>query len=478
MTQALIVYETAAKLKPVGPCRKSGVHRVALALVWLTVALSGFVFAEPAPVDFLTFGLFVLLPVIGLTDAKPGIAVGLVLWLLVGACGLMSAAVARDIPAAVGHMGISVYLYASCFLFAAFVARNPQDHIRLILNAHLVASVVVACLGIIGYLNIIPGAFDLLTRYGRATATFKDPNVFGPFTITGLLTALHLWLTRPVTRSVTPSVMPLLAAALQMIAILFTFSRGAWAATGVALAVFGYFYLLTAARNIDRLKLAGLVLLGSAVLGLVIAASLQSDQVSRLMTSRVALTQSYDEGVEGRFGGQEKAINLILENPAGIGARDFTRFYHHEEVHNVYLSMMLNSGWFGGLVYLMICAGTLMLAFDHAMLRTKTQPLFLVVMAALAGNIAEGVLIDSDHWRHFYLLMGLVWGLMAGDRRELRAARIVRDVRPILMRKLLIVPPSRRDARLVARVPNPVIVATAAARRLPGDRPKRRAKIG
>jgi hypothetical protein len=45
---------------------RSATHRLALVLVWLTVASGAVVFTEPAPVDVLTVGLVVLLPVIGL----------------------------------------------------------------------------------------------------------------------------------------------------------------------------------------------------------------------------------------------------------------------------------------------------------------------------------------------------------------------------------------------------------------------------
>ncbi len=120
-----------------------------------------------------------------------------------------------------------------------------------------------------------------------------------------------------------------------------------------------------------------------------------------------------------------KAVGLILDNPLGIGAAIFTRFYHHEEVHNVYLSMFLNAGWVGGLLYLMTCLGTLAFGFRHVLKKTPSSPLFLIVFSALAGNICEGVLIDSDHWRHFYLLLALVWGMMAADQRQLRPARIL-----------------------------------------------------
>lgn len=454
MSTALSIDTAPAILIPRRVKGKSAAHRIALGIVWLTVALSFIVFTEPAPIDALTIGLFVLLPVVGLFDARRGLAAGYAVWLFIAAGMAVSCFLARDTAEAATHSGVSFYLFGACFLFAAFVAKNPQAHARLIINAYFTATIIGAILGVIGYLDLFPGAFDLLTRYGRASGTFKDPNVFGPFLIPGLITALHLWLTRPIKRGF----LPLAAAALITLAILFTFSRGAWAATGIALTIYSYVYLRMAERNDARLKLAALVLLGTAILGLALAVSLQSDNIAKLLQERAALTQSYDEGVEGRFGGQEKAFGLVLENPLGIGAQAFTHFHHHEEAHNVYLSMFLNAGWAGGLLYLVLCGGTLVLGFKHALKATKTQPLFLIVFAALAGNILEGFLIDSDHWRHFYLLMGVVWGLMASDTRSVRKARIVRDCRPILMRSILIVPPSKRGIRIIGRVPQRLAV--------------------
>ena len=54
-----------------------------------------------------------------------------------------------------------------------------------------------------------------------------------------------------------------------------------------------------------------------------------------------------------------------------------------------------------------------MLGFRHALKATPTQPLFLIVYAAFMANAGEGIIIDSDHWRHFYLLAAMVWGLMS-----------------------------------------------------------------
>lgn len=473
MSNALTLDPSPAILIPRRPRTKSAVHSLALAIVWLTVALSFLVFTEPAPFDALTIGLFVLLPVIGLFDARRGVAASFALWLIVAACLAVSCFLARDPAEATLHSAVTFYLFGACFLFAGFVAKNPLPHTRLVLNGYFTATILAAALGVAGYLDVFPGAFELLTRYGRATGTFKDPNVFGPFLIPGLLMALHLWLVRPVQRGL----LPLAAAALIMLAVLFSFSRGAWAATAIALAIYCFVYLHSAERNIQRLKLGGLVLLSTAILGLLLAVALQSDGVAQLLEERASLTQPYDEGPEGRFGGQQKAFALILENPLGIGGQTFTHFYHHEEAHNVYLSMFMNAGWLGGCLYLLICIGTLALGFLHALKPTKTQMLFVIAYAALAANILEGYLIDSDHWRHFYLLMGIVWGLMASDTRVKRKARIVRDVRPVLMRALLIVPPSKRGVRIVGRVPGRLPVTlnrVSHARRRPGARRQNR----
>ncbi len=288
----------------------------------------------------------------------------------------------------VTHAAVTLYLCGASFLFACFVAKKPLAHTRLILNGYLIASTIAATLGIVGYLDLFPGAYDALTRYDRAAALFKDPNVYGPFLIPGLLTALHLWLSRPLARGL----LPLLAAGLFIAGILFSFSRGAWAGAAVALALYCYLYLLSSTRNIERLKLAGLVLFGAVAVGLVIAAALQSEGVARLLEERAALTQPYDEGPTGRFGGQLKAVDVVLDNPLGIGSHQFAPYFHHEEAHNVYLSMLMNAGWPGGLLYLALCVLTLAMGFKHALKATRTRALFLIVYSrARSGDPARHV---------------------------------------------------------------------------------------
>ena len=63
----------------------------------------------------------------------------------------------------------------------------------------------------------------------------------------------------------------------------------------------------------------------------------------------------------------------------------------------------------------------------HALARGAAQPLFLVVYACFVGNVCEGLVIDIDHWRHVYLLMAMVWGMMASDGAQ-TPCRSVRDL--------------------------------------------------
>ena len=60
--------------------------------------------------------------------------------------------------------------------------------------------------------------------------------------------------------------------------------------------------------------------------------------------------------------------------------------------------------------------------------RHARRPIYLAVYSAFIGVTAESAIIDTDHWRHYFLLLGLLWGLMiaagryARDRRSLVAS--------------------------------------------------------
>lgn len=400
---------------------RSTVHTILLALVWLTFVASGLVFSEPAPVDALAMELIVALPVVGLTTTSPMLMVMLAGWLVCAAAATFSATQSQDIARSSIHTGVSLYLYLFTFVFAGFIAKRPKAHTELILSGSLVAAFAAAAAGIAGYLGAFPGAFDLFTRFGRATGTFKDPNVFGPFLVPALLYLLHLALNR----SLGKAALSLMAAGMLALAVLLSFSRGAWFNFAVAAGLYLLLIFVTSQSQAMHKRLAGLVATCVMLLAVVGVGALQIDSVRDLLTQRASLTQSYDVGPEGRFGGQQKAVHLITDNVLGVGAAQFSGVYHHEEVHNVYLSMVLNAGWVGGVVYFAMVAATLILGAWRLTQPFEARPLLVIAYSAFVANALEGAIIDSDHWRHFYLLMAIVWGMLpvpGRDDREVEPA--------------------------------------------------------
>jgi O-Antigen ligase len=475
-TLTLEMAHAGARHEPAPPRfvkRRSGIHMLALALVWLAVASGAIVFTEPAPVDLLTIGLIVLLPVIGLATIKPSLVLFVAVWLAAAAAAFASSAFSNDIARSSIHSGISVYLYLATFVFAAFIANKPAAHARLILHAYQWAAFVTAIAGVIGYFGALPGAAELFTKFGRAAGTFKDPNVYGPFLIPAFLYALHQCLTRPLLRILLPATMVLFLG----FAILLSFSRGAWINLAVAVAIYGYCSFVCAQTNLQRLKMIALGFAGTLVIAGALLAATQIDGVGDLLENRAQLSQSYDEGPEGRFGGHEKAKRLILDNPLGIGAGTFTEVHHHEDVHNVYLSMFLNAGWLGGLIFILMCALTTVYGLRHAFRRTASQPLFLIAYAAFVGNVLEGFVIDIDHWRHFYLLMALVWGMMLGDRRA-ATLQMVKPRRPAKILPAVLIIPPRRASRIVGPARRMPVRLPAASPRRPTLRPRQPQRLG
>ncbi len=85
--------------------------------------------------------------------------------------------------------------------------------------------------------------------------------------------------------------------------------------------------------------------------------------------------------------------------------------------HNVYLASLYAHGWIGGFAYLTLAVVTLVIGFRGCWSRAPWQPALIAVYATYLGVALEGFIIDTDHWRHYFLLMGAVWGLAIASLR-------------------------------------------------------------
>jgi O-antigen ligase len=95
-----------------------------------------------------------------------------------------------------------------------------------------------------------------------------------------------------------------------------------------------------------------------------------------------------------------------------MGPFGFSTIYG-QQPHNVYLEIFLVAGWAGGMAYIVLVIATLFVGLRSALVRTPWQSFVIVTIAAFVGEVAEGFIVDTDHWRHYFLLLGMVWGLTA-----------------------------------------------------------------
>jgi hypothetical protein len=164
------------------------------------------------------------------------------------------------------------------------------------------------------------------------------------------------------------------------------------------------------------------------VMVLMLAALLSIEKVATLFKERASLEQSYDVGHLGRFGRYLLGAQIVLERPFGIGPLQFHKLFP-EDPHNTYLNSFLTGGWLTGCVYLTMMLTTLLLGLRYVFVATPWRPTYLAIYCAFVGVALESAIIDSDHWRHFFLLLGTVWGLMAVSRPYARRRLAPREAR-------------------------------------------------
>jgi hypothetical protein len=63
---------------------------------------------------------------------------------------------------------------------------------------------------------------------------------------------------------------------------------------------------------------------------------------------------------------------------------------------------------------------TLMVGLRSALIATPWRLGTITAFGAFVGEVGEGMVIDTDHWRHFFLLLGMVWGFAAATRASIR----------------------------------------------------------
>ncbi|MDC7789449.1 O-antigen ligase domain-containing protein [Rhodoplanes sp. TEM] len=395
----------AGPAAPVAPA----VARLQRRLLWLVGFSGGFVMIEPAPYELVVLLAMVTFGLTGLTLRPAHLP-------LVALMVLFNIGIAIGATQVIGEPGIAVWTFVSYFLglttlfVAAALADDPLRRFDALMSGWVLCAVVVSLIGILAYFGKMPSA-DSFLLYGRAKATFKDPNVFGPFLVLPALVALgRLTFGRLRSQIVAAAVLLILAGG-----FLLSFSRGAWGHFAFSAVLFlGLCYVTRPALG-DRVRILVFAGLGVAAVALLVVALLSIPQVADLFAQRAALVQDYDAGHTGRFGRHVLGAMLMLENPFGIGPLQFAKYFP-EDPHNSFLAAFASGGWLGGVTFVGLVLTTLAVGLRGVFIPSPVQGRLIAVYATFVGVVGESYIIDVLHWRHYFLLMGLVWGLTIAAR--------------------------------------------------------------
>jgi len=400
------------------------------AVVWLLMVSSWFVIKEPAPCDLLFVVSFALFVTSGLRISA--LIAPMVLYLLLyNLGGFISFIEVAEEDRAGMFVITSIYMSISALFFAFYIAEDPVGRFAFIRNGYIVAAVIGSLIALAGYFDVA-GLADTLSPIQRAQGTFKDPNVLSTYLIPPaaiLIQGIILGRQRH----------PLLsAAALAVIAaaIFLAFSRGAWMNfVACTLLLVLITFALTPSLAL-RSRIVLLSVIGAGIMVVMVIFLLSIPEVRQLFLDRATLLKSYDAGETGRFANQLNSIPFLLTRPLGFGPTLFDRVFG-EAPHNVFINAFSAYGWLGGLSYLLLIVSTITIGIKTILTRTPWQNISIVIFCPLFTTILQGVQIDTDHWRHFYWLLGLMWGLYAAtvfyvpkpDPRQTGLSEVSRPVR-------------------------------------------------
>jgi hypothetical protein len=403
----------AAAAEGLSPSRAAAPRVLVLqrALLWLAGASGAIVFIEPSPYELVTLAAIVVFFATGLRLQLVFMPLSLLLF-LVNIGYSVSAAPLMDKPEVVSWIATSWYMAVTVVFFATVLSEDTAARLDMLRRGLIVGAFIASIAGIAGYFNLVPGGHDLLTLYERARGTFKDPNVFGAFLILPSLFVLQSVVSDRLGKSARSAI----ALAVLAFAILLAFSRAAWGGLAITSAFMLTLMILTSQSRAQRSRIIVMSVVAVTIMVMLVAVLLSFDSISEMFKQRASFDQSYDEGRFGRFGRHILGAQMALDLPFGIGPLQFHKYFP-EDTHNSYLNAFMSGGWISGVCYPVLVFITVIMGFRHVFVRVPWQPAYLAIFSAFLGTVGESFIIDTDHWRHFWIMLGAMWGMIAAAQR-------------------------------------------------------------
>ena len=394
-----------------------GVAALQRALVWLVGACGAIVFIEPSPYELVTLVSIIIFFATGLRMQLVFVPLFLLLFLVnigysVGAIPLMS-----DQPEVASWIATSWYMAVTVMFLAMVLSEDTAARLDMLRRGLVVGGLIASIAAIAGYFNLVPGGHDLLTLYERARGTFKDPNVLGAFLILPALFALQSIVSDRAGKSFRSTI----SFGIMALAILLAFSRAAWGGLILTSAFMLALMVLTSPSPAQRSRIIVTAVIAVVAVVVLLGVLLSFDSIAEMFRQRASFDQSYDEGRFGRFGRHILGAQMALDLPFGIGPLQFHNYFP-EDTHNSYLNAFMSGGWLSGICYPALVFVTVITGFRHIFVPVPWQRAYLAIFAAFLGTVGESFVIDTDHWRHFWMMLGAMWGMFAAAQNYKRTA--------------------------------------------------------
>jgi hypothetical protein len=390
-------------------------------LLYICILISFLTIIQPAPYEFLALLLGFACLIAGVpVDRKIMPLVVMLFFLELG--GLFSLIPVMDYQDGINFMVISIYLALSSVIFAIVYTDEVVRRFRILRAGYIPAGVIASLLGIAGYFKAFPAASAFIMN-DRAVSTFKDPNIFGPFLIMPLLFCIERVFAGQF------KIRYLVSGFIILFGLLLAFSRAAWGHFAISTAMMVLLLFITRQDSRGRRRIILYSVMAFAAIAALVAVLVSIEGVREMFLQRATLFQPYDTGTEGsRFNIQQRSIEEALSHPNGMGPWVFAVQYGLVS-HNSYLGTFLNHGWLGGFAYIALVLTTLAIGWRACLVHTPWQDYLIVTYATFFGLCLESAIVDTDHWRHYYLLVGVIWGAFAATvnytRKQARGAALL-----------------------------------------------------
>ncbi len=388
--------------------RNRAIRAISNFFIGLAVFLGGFVLFEPAPYELLLAVLLGVGLLCGLRIPR-GVLPIIILFALYCVGGLVSSFQMADYGRGLHYTTVTFFLSFTAAFFAILINQD-MGRLRLIFRFYVAGAILTTLPGIFGYFGI-PG-FEIFTRYERAQGVFADPNVYAPFLVAPALYLMY----GIMHRSITMLPARMLGLAILLLGLLLAFSRAGWGLLVIAAGIFYFLMLVNETNPRTRVKYILQGLIGLCFFAGALIVALQFDAISTIFEQRAQVIQSYDGDRLGRFARHLIGFELALTEPLGIGPLEFG-FLYGEDTHNVYLKGLMGFGWLGFVCWMIMIFWTLIAGFKLLFNKRPWQPYYQIAYIVFFGHLIIGWVIDVDHWRHFYLMLGIIWGCILLEKK-------------------------------------------------------------